>query len=755
MTTTRGRGAALCLTLALAVARGARAGDDETKKEDWREQAKAERLTPDEIERLAKTKLLVAGKEYRQAFEPYINSRLPTFVTSDALLNVYHALFEECLVRVERVRAAKLANVLRPIWDGLPGAAKRFDLQPTLLADVATRAQMTIGTALRLLGESTPGAPDDVAKAIDAEAARVTAAEGRSLPAWMGEPDAGLSFLDYGRFRPRGFYAGDARLESYFRAVSWLQAVPLRCGKQSEILTALLLDEALHSGDGAQASEAYASFVGAWAAALGDGGDLPLPASLARPAAGERWTEKSAATFADECARRWSDGGVGRKPDPSRGREPGLRVIPAIALPDGDLLEDGCTRSGERAWPTGLLVAAALGGDLARREALRGLDDAGSKPVAGAIEAASRVVGVPADGAASGGARNDLHSGYLRCLAALLDPADPAAPPLFSSDVWKVKSTNAVLAGWAQARHTWTLAAREDVFYLGAEQVVAGFVEPDPVFFARFAGVVRSTADFLEANGAFDARHDRDDLRIRLQAYAAFLRGPDRLKPRKDLPREQAHENEYVVAIALALGASDIFDSSAPRTDAAVDAHLAVVDDAIARLAGNDPLPEKLAACVGQNRTPFRARWRYVEGVAARLETMAKKQLQRIPWTPAENAFLREFGHVLASAMLYEGNSYESPRDDAPRATSVFARLGDGPPGYFHVAVARPRALYVLYPWNGGDVLCRGAVMPYREFVRGTRLTDAEWKTMLDSRDAPPEPGWMSPLTAAVHPVPK
>lgn len=62
--------------------------------------------------------------------------------------------------------------------------------------------------------------------------------------------------------------------------------------------------------------------------------------------------------------------------------------------------------------------------------------------------------------------------------------------------------------------------------------------------------------------------------------------------------------------------------------------------------------------------------------------------------------------------------------------------------------IARPRKLYVLYPWQGKPVLCLGVVMPYYEFVDKSRLTDASWKTRLDSKDRPPIPKWVSPIVS-------
>jgi hypothetical protein len=66
--------------------------------------------------------------------------------------------------------------------------------------------------------------------------------------------------------------------------------------------------------------------------------------------------------------------------------------------------------------------------------------------------------------------------------------------------------------------------------------------------------------------------------------------------------------------------------------------------------------------------------------------------------------------------------------------------------GCLSVGIARPRKLYVLYPWKGKTVLCVGAVMPYYEFISKSRLTDESWKKRLDSANRPAILQWMSPL---------
>jgi hypothetical protein len=116
-----------------------------------------------------------------------------------------------------------------------------------------------------------------------------------------------------------------------------------------------------------------------------------------------------------------------------------------------------------------------------------------------------------------------------------------------------------------------------------------------------------------------------------------------------------------------------------------------------------------------------------------------------VPFTEAEAEFLRSgYGEALAKLMFYDGNSYMDSRDDAPRIIDVASNPQKG--RYLKVGIGRPHALYVLYPTKNGEILCRGAVLPYYEFAHPQRLTDAEWKTLLDSKDKPAPPVWVQSL---------
>ena len=136
--------------------------------------------------------------------------------------------------------------------------------------------------------------------------------------------------------------------------------------------------------------------------------------------------------------------------------------------------------------------------------------------------------------------------------------------------------------------------------------------------------------------------------------------------------------------------------------------------------------------------------WTQLETVSRRLEIIAHKQLRKKELNESENKFIKNYGVSIAEIMLYGGNSYLTPKDDAPRIVDVFANPERGE--FLCVGISRPRKIFVLYPWKGKNILCVGAILPYYEFIEETRLTDKEWKDKLDSKSRPPILDWQKEI---------
>src|SRR5262249_48881483 len=103
-----------------------------------------------------------------------------------------------------------------------------------------------------------------------------------------------------------------------------------------------------------------------------------------------------------------------------------------------------------------------------------------------------------------------------------------------------------------------------------------------------------------------------------------------------------------------------------------------------------------------EDDNPAATGWEKLAGACRRLEVLAHKQLRRVRFSAEDNEFFTGYGATLAGIMLYGGNSYLTPRDDAPRVVDVYSNPGEGK--HLLVGITRPRALWLLYPVGGVDV---------------------------------------------------
>jgi hypothetical protein len=418
--------------------------------------------------------------------------------------------------------------------------------------------------------------------------------------------------------------------------------------------------------------------------------------------------------------------------DPTQTAEATFRIISAHRTPDAILFQRTTDlRKFKRPFPTGLEVCAALGSSYAR---LRLADEQRGEVVA-TIDASQVYF--------SG---SSLYLDYLECLSALLDRPEPDAPAFMSREAWQTKSCQTALAGWAQLRHTWALQAKQAAHYLGMAPRPPGFVEPEPEFFSRLASLVETTESLLDDAGALGT--DLKGLAADLRRALGILERTQVLKKGREAFEKLTDEER------LALGNVQFFLMAISATSGQRELlkNLPEIIGKLKELAGKleqgeVPAEPMLAWAVEESTTDLGSLWRKLGAICRRLETLAHKQLRRIPFSEQENQFLLSYGEQLAAVMFYGGNSYLTPRDDAPRVVDVFHNPIVG--AYLEVGIARPRALYVLYPVEGGEILCRGAVVPYYEFRHDTRLTDGQWKALLDSDQRPEIPAWISPIVAS------
>ena len=131
------------------------------------------------------------------------------------------------------------------------------------------------------------------------------------------------------------------------------------------------------------------------------------------------------------------------------------------------------------------------------------------------------------------------------------------------------------------------------------------------------------------------------------------------------------------------------------------------------------------------------------------LKTVAVKELTNVPVTAEEYLHIRSIGSKMAQMTQFEDSPGGLQPVDSGEEKDDMAIIADV---HTHIdlcleeAVGRPLDLYVIVDVAGDLRVTRGAAFSYYEFVQpiSLRLTDSQWKDMLDSGTAPDMPFWMN-----------
>jgi hypothetical protein len=731
-------GALLMVVLFFVIVDGATA--QTTEDQAWETVAQKLKLDIKDIELLEKNKLLITNKTFKQVFQPYLEGDVPFFITTDSLLNAYHVLYEESILRMEKANARKLPEILQSIYTNLEGVSKQWKGNNELLTEAKKRTTIIIGTALRLLDDGFGIDDEKVDGIIGQEIKKIVEAKTKEMPIWLGKADRTFLGLDYSRYKPRGFYTQSDDLSRYFRAVAWLQSIPFRVSKDEELASILLLASSLSKGGAGYTSDVpsdYRHFFRAYTMFIGPGDDWGIMYAIFVAGRINKYdlSKEALQQTKEELMKRAIENKTGRQIndqlrfapiDPNATAEANFRIISAYLTPDAVLFHRTTDlRQFDRKLPDGLEVCTALGSSLARSK----LTYSDKEKLLKTIDQAKSLF--------SG---HSLYLGYLNCLEVLLDEPEKDSPLFMKNEPWQIKSCNTVLAGWAQLRHTWVLQAKQSVMYAGITMPPTGFVEPEPEFFSRLAILAGRTKEILEQTQTFSMSYD--ETAAMLIEVAELL---EKAKTRENLG-EQRRKISKEKLLRLETGFM-IMHEVVDRDDREdlLKAARKLREIAGNLQKGNIPQEPRLQRVLSEYQVDLKPLWESLIETCQRLEMLAHKQLRGKQWNQQDELFIKGYGVRLAKMMLYGGNAYLSPRDDAPRIVDVYSN-----PyilkGILHVGIGRARTIYVLYPWQGKDILCLGAVMPYYEFAHNDRLTDTEWKLLLDSDKRPDVPNWVTPI---------
>ncbi len=499
---------------------------------------------------LVRNGFVVVPAWHREFFPLYEDNRYrvtANFVTTDAVLHNYHLMFDHLL---ERLETGKLQNeVKRLSGDMLERSAAQYrELRGTAWEDAARRNLGFFAVALRLLEPATE-LPEQVRAEAEAELSLVAAHAGITESPLMniGQPaDAAPTdkyLEDYSQYVPRGHYDKSDELKAYFRAMMWYGRINFRFKTDDEVRSAVLMVLGLND-DAVRRSwdaiyEPTAFFVG-----KSDDIDYYALRVLVDEVYGADAASGAVAADQDKFVAFVGKLKTLRAPElnsmpifderfsPDREKEiKGFRFMGQRFTMDASVFQRLIYRetqenaAGEfRYLPRGLDIPAAMGSD----EALSLLEAAGETGYRNYPENMAKMrkylSGLPV-----ATWTQNLYWGWLYSLLPLVEVKPAGYPSFMAGQAWARKSLNAYLGSWTELKHDTILYAKQVYAELGGgpgENPVRddrGYVEPEPVLYARLAALSRMTKTGLTDRGLLD---DADAANLeRMETLSLSLKG--------------------------------------------------------------------------------------------------------------------------------------------------------------------------------------------------------------------------------------
>lgn len=485
------------------------------------------------------------GSEFYEGYEWNRYSLIPNFVTVDSMMHTYHLYFSYLMKNIEKDYLAEKVSELS--LNMLTNSAEQYEaLKGTEWEDAAARNVAFFTVGARLSGADT--ARYDYAESmVSAELDAIENASGVADSTVTGEME------DYSQYIPRGYYAGDEQLERYFRTMMWYGRIHFMQEKEDLDRSALLMTMAL-----TEDAESYALWESIYAvtsffAGASDDAGVCEYAALVEEAYGKKVTVKDLAGD-QESFMRFHELTAALDP-PQINSLPimdgednvirGFRLMGQRFSIDGLIMQNLIYQNvkedsagNKRMLPDVLDVPAALGSDTA----LKILTDQGDTGYQGYPENMEKLrKGLSGENRLLWNA--SLYANWLNTLRPLLIEKGEGYPVFMQNEEWRKKNLECFAGSFAELKHDTVLYTKQVMAEMGGgmeeEPDDRGYVEPEPVVYARFNALAANTAEGLKKYGMLNAA-DEENL-MRLAEMAEKLQTISN----KELQDEVLTEEEY------------------------------------------------------------------------------------------------------------------------------------------------------------------------------------------------------------------
>jgi len=526
-----------------------------------------------DLDLLQRNHFAVKKSRFMQLFDIYNESTYdatPIFVTTDAVLHIYHVSYDKMLAKIEM---NNFVPALCNLTDQLIQQTETV-YRNTENGNVAEAAKYNLAylyIARKLLQPVGVVVPPSVSALVDSELILIAAHDGFHFSPVLGH----FSMLDYSQFKPRGHYTQNDTLRAYFKTMMWygwtiFTMEPASFGHLSmrHTLQALLLTQQLFNIQNNIALWEHIYIPTVFFVGKTDDPNVFDYKNIADMTYGPEFINLSPESLADslllgkfmEYARQLESPAIPNWIYGTFITYKGFRFMGQRFIPDSYMFAHLVDPDVTLRWmPKGLDIMAILGSERAYAILDSVYHETDYLNYDTQIEKFHTEY---AQKPASEWAQN-LYWNWLYCLMPLLYKKTDGYPYFMRTTAWADKELCTALASWAELRHDAILYAKQSMSPCGIPPgPPRSYVEPNPHLYARLAGLVKFTRDGLHNRGLLLAGF-REKLDL-FESLLLFLRDIS-IKELENLPiSTEEYENIFCFGKVMEQLVSETPDPNKP-----------------------------------------------------------------------------------------------------------------------------------------------------------------------------------------------
>ena len=461
---------------------------------------------------------VIERTECQQLFNVYENNEylsLPSFITTDVMLQAYHMYFAFVLKTLEsKWIYPTLRQTIKELWQA---SLNLTAMCPEMVVESDRELIAYFTVAMELLGEEPykmrADLPDRLGwadKTVKEELALIAAQEDAPSPLFHTD-----TYFCYSMFKPRGHYTRTHDTERYFRAMMWLQKGCYFREKEEQLRLAIRMAQLVN--DVPSASAKLRKIDNALRYLMGEPDNVSIlklgdrtpwfgsgVVSDAKVKAIDQWLKKEFA----KCNRI--------SPKVKVGPQDQINLLPQRYALDSEILGRmyDPKKDAPRAYPSGLDVmdlmgvgaASSLVADLNKKQPWADYDKERK-------DMQTRVCEYMADPAQT------MYDEWMHSLLTL-QKTEKEQPLFMHTKAWSLKGLNTALASWALLKHNAVLYAEQPIAAECGDgglphPIVPGYVEPNLPFWKEMKqmlyhcqSVVDECFTPTENEGVAESQHD-------------------------------------------------------------------------------------------------------------------------------------------------------------------------------------------------------------------------------------------------------